>query len=81
MTDYLVKKFIYKTSNEEYGDPIVDIYADLVDPPLVNYFIKRTVWAKINFTQQSAKDAVQFETEIAGVFGPGNNDFYKLIIK
>ena len=78
MADYLVKKFIYKTSNEEYGDPIVDIYADLVDPPLVNYFIKRTVWAKINFTQQSAKDAVQFETEIAGVFGPGNNDFYKL---
>ena len=78
MTDYLVKKFIYKTSNEEYGDPIVDIYADLVDPPLVNYFIKRTVWAKINFTQQSAKDAVQFETEMAGVFGPGNNDFYKL---
>jgi uncharacterized protein YeeX (DUF496 family) len=78
MADYLVKKFIYKTSNEEYGDPIVDIYADLVDPPLVNLFIKRTVWPKINFTQQSAKDAVQFETEIAGVFGPGNNDFYKL---
>ena len=78
MADYLVKKFIYKTSTEVYGDPVVEIYADLVEPPLVNYFIKRTVWAKINFTQQSAKDAVQFETELAGVFGPGNNDFYKL---
>ena len=54
MANYLVKKFIYKTSNEEYGDPIVDIYADLVDPPLVNYFIKRT-YLKMLFVVQFIK--------------------------
>lgn len=70
MADIQVKSFTYKTYLQG-PDPVVETYADGV-------FVKKQVFAGVNFTMDSAKGFTARTTEAMGVLGEGNIDFYKL---
>jgi hypothetical protein len=70
MANILVDKFTYK-SYTNYDTPTVEIYVG-------NIFVKKLEYSSVTFTQQSALDSAKSNTEIFGVLGEGNMDFYEL---